>query len=175
MQCPLCRADFTDVLPLPSMLKDTRAWYAACLPRASLYLYRTVDRSRVCTPSAARGLTAEHVPVRFDAVDADGNGKLDKREVLEALKAQLPCDFRSLELCMDSLWEQWDPNHDGFIEVCVLITRSSSLTSPNVTPPPILTAVPRAVQDSRGAGGLRECQLSPGAGAHCLLPRHPRG
>ena len=82
----------------------------------------------------------------FAAVDANGDGKLSPPEVLEALKAHVPCDWRRLErdvlpsaqsqsrkLCESSrnpsdasaatrakargLFAAWDPDGDGFIEL----------------------------------------------------------
>ena len=82
----------------------------------------------------------------FAAVDANGDGKLSPQEVLEALKAHVPCDWRRLErdvlpsaqsqsrkLSESSrnpsdasaatrakargLFAAWDPDGDGFIEL----------------------------------------------------------
>ena len=54
----------------------------------------------------------------FRVVDGDGNGRLDKTELLEALKAQLPLDLRSLDQAAENgqLWAQWDPDGSGSIE-----------------------------------------------------------
>ena len=54
----------------------------------------------------------------FRVVDGDGNGRLDKTELLEALKAQLPLDLRSLDQAAENgqLWAQWDPDGSGTIE-----------------------------------------------------------
>ena len=64
----------------------------------------------------------------FAAVDANGDGKLSPGEVLEALKACVPCDWRRLERdvlprraagaarARRGLFDAWDPNGDGFIE-----------------------------------------------------------
>ena len=56
----------------------------------------------------------------FDVADLSGEGTLQRREVLEALKAQLPIDFVRLEAELeregpDSLWGQWDMNGDNSI------------------------------------------------------------
>merc|ERR1712070_681175 len=56
-------------------------------------------------------------------VDWDGNGKLSKKEVVEALKAQLPVDYRQLDAEIDdprspfnSYWKKWDRDGSGTIE-----------------------------------------------------------
>ena len=71
----------------------------------------------------------------FAAVDANGDGKLSPGEVLEALKANVPCDWRRLERDVlprsgaersntnkktrgkRALFHAWDPDGDGFIEL----------------------------------------------------------
>ena len=71
----------------------------------------------------------------FAAVDANGDGKLSPGEVLEALKANVPCDWRRLERdvlprsgaersntnkktrAKRALFHAWDPDGDGFIEL----------------------------------------------------------
>lgn len=59
----------------------------------------------------------------FRVVDWDGNGKLSKKEVVEALKAQLPVDYRQLDAEIDdprspfnSYWKKWDRDGSGTIE-----------------------------------------------------------
>jgi Ca2+-binding EF-hand superfamily protein len=51
----------------------------------------------------------------FKAVDADGNGKLSRAEVLEILRAICPVDWRRLEARAADLWQRWDANGDGEI------------------------------------------------------------
>eukprot|EP00039_Didymoeca_costata_P002433 m.60198 g.60198 ORF g.60198 m.60198 type:complete len:298 (+) comp11303_c0_seq1:255-1148(+) len=52
----------------------------------------------------------------FKAVDLDGNGGLSRQELMDALKTQLPVDWRKLEREMiPSHWDQFDPNGDGSI------------------------------------------------------------
>eukprot|EP00922_Rhytidocystis_sp_ex-Travisia-forbesii_P007174 GHVS01010457.1.p1 GENE.GHVS01010457.1~~GHVS01010457.1.p1 ORF type:complete len:269 (+),score=27.86 GHVS01010457.1:429-1235(+) len=53
----------------------------------------------------------------FWAVDLDSNGRLDKKEVVEVLKASLPIDWHILENRLDSLWMKWDKDGSGTIEV----------------------------------------------------------
>jgi len=59
----------------------------------------------------------------FRIVDNDGNGRLSKKEVVEALKAQLPIDFRRLDLEManpestfSNYWRVWDVDGSGSVE-----------------------------------------------------------
>ena len=52
----------------------------------------------------------------FKAVDQDGNGHLDMKEVLHVLRAQVPVDHDALEDHLPKLWKTWDPNGDGFIQ-----------------------------------------------------------
>ena len=52
----------------------------------------------------------------FKCVDADGNGKLSKYEVLEVLQAILPIDHRKLEQNVDALWSRWDKDGSGDID-----------------------------------------------------------
>ena len=92
-RCPVCRAPFDDALPVPDPRDDPGGWFAA--------------------------------------VDANGDGKLSPGEVLEALKARVPCDWRRLERDVlpraersrtkkktrRALFDAWDPDGDGFIEL----------------------------------------------------------
>lgn len=59
----------------------------------------------------------------FRVVDNDGNGRLSKREIVEALKAQLPIDFRRLDAEVDDpssefsrYWREWDVDGSGSVE-----------------------------------------------------------
>lgn len=56
----------------------------------------------------------------FDAVDLDGDGRLSRREVISALKAQLPIDNAKLDqAAIDPnhwMWQQWDSDGSGHIE-----------------------------------------------------------
>lgn len=49
----------------------------------------------------------------FAAVDVDGDGRLDRNEVVSVLKAQYRLDWRKLEQHIDSLWTRWDTNASG--------------------------------------------------------------
>lgn len=49
----------------------------------------------------------------FDAVDVDGDGRLDRTEVLTVLKAQYRLDWKKLEEHLDSLWDTWDQDGSG--------------------------------------------------------------
>jgi Ca2+-binding EF-hand superfamily protein len=59
----------------------------------------------------------------FKLVDIDGDGKLSKKEIIEALKAQLPIDYRLFENehILNQLWTIWDKDGSGFIEETELI------------------------------------------------------
>ena len=52
----------------------------------------------------------------FDAVDIDGNGTLDQREVLEIMQAQFPIDYKQAEVLVPKLWSQWDQDGNGTID-----------------------------------------------------------
>jgi Ca2+-binding EF-hand superfamily protein len=59
----------------------------------------------------------------FRVVDWDGNGRLSKKEVVEALKAQLPLDYRRIDAEFDDPrsafnqhWRKWDRDGSGTIE-----------------------------------------------------------
>jgi hypothetical protein len=113
--CPVCRAPFQGVLPVPNPRDDPDAWFAA--------------------------------------VDADGDGKLSPSEVVEVLRAQLPCDWRAIErqIVDDGAFRRWDPDGDGFIERWEMVRPGGLLdfvrrnfprdASPR-PPPPSLAAAP---------------------------------
>ena len=94
-ECPVCRAAFTDVLPVPDPSEDPDGW--------------------------------------FTCVDLNGDGRLSPGEIVEVLRAQIPCDWRAIEkdvMRRDSgsngkgktqtpkknLFDRWDPDGDGFVE-----------------------------------------------------------
>ena len=61
----------------------------------------------------------------FRAVDVDGNGKLSRKEVVEALKAQLRVDNKALDAAIadphGGFWRQWDKDGSGTIEKSELL------------------------------------------------------
>jgi len=63
----------------------------------------------------------------FRCVDSDGDGFLDKREVINILQAQLPVDSTRLEQEADSLWALWDINGDGKLSFEELTNSESGL------------------------------------------------
>ena len=84
-QCPICRAPFNGVLPVPSPETDPDGWFAA--------------------------------------VDVDGDGRLSPSEVLEALRAQIRCDWHAIERQLPKMWRKWDINGDGYVEKNELVSR----------------------------------------------------
>jgi len=56
----------------------------------------------------------------YRAIDVDGDGRLSRTEVIEALKAQLPTDNAMLEEALNDpnhwMWQQWDTDRSGYIE-----------------------------------------------------------
>ena len=84
-KCPICRAPFNGVLPVPSPGEDPDGWFAA--------------------------------------VDVDGDGRLSPSEVLEALRAQIRCDWHAIERQLPKLWRRWDINGDGYVEKNELVSR----------------------------------------------------
>jgi len=84
-QCPICRAPFNGVLPVPSPGEDPDGWFAA--------------------------------------VDVDGDGRLSPSEVLEALRAQIRCDWHAIERQLPKMWRKWDINGDGYVEKNELVSR----------------------------------------------------
>lgn len=60
-------------------------------------------------------------------VDATGSGTLDKRDVVEALKAQLPLNADKLEAHFDELWNRWDSDGSGDLSLDELFTEKNGL------------------------------------------------
>ncbi|EER01250.1 hypothetical protein Pmar_PMAR020156 [Perkinsus marinus ATCC 50983] len=52
----------------------------------------------------------------FRAVDLNGDGKLDKQEVMFVLKSTLPINYQRLEKDFDKLFRRWDTSGDGYIQ-----------------------------------------------------------
>ncbi|KAF4680944.1 hypothetical protein FOZ60_012759 [Perkinsus olseni] len=52
----------------------------------------------------------------FRAVDLNGDGKLDKQEVMFVLKSTLPINYQRLEKDFDKLFRRWDASGDGYIQ-----------------------------------------------------------
>ncbi|EER13043.1 hypothetical protein Pmar_PMAR015171, partial [Perkinsus marinus ATCC 50983] len=50
------------------------------------------------------------------AVDLNGDGKLDKQEVMFVLKSTLPINYQRLEKDFDKLFRRWDTSGDGYIQ-----------------------------------------------------------
>ena len=51
----------------------------------------------------------------FFCVDADGNGRLSRQQVVNILVRQFPIDSATLEQWLPTLWERWDPSGTGHI------------------------------------------------------------
>ena len=73
-------------------------------------------------------LAAEEPEAWFRVVDGNGDGMLNQREVLEALKAQFPVDHARLECDLPGLWPRWDPSGDGKIALAEFLGERGLLT-----------------------------------------------
>lgn len=60
-------------------------------------------------------LTSHTTVQWFEAVDQDGDGRLNRVEVMQVLKAQFRLDWRQLEERIDELWCRWDKDGSGDI------------------------------------------------------------
>eukprot|EP00927_Polykrikos_kofoidii_P056864 TRINITY_DN50952_c0_g1_i1.p1 TRINITY_DN50952_c0_g1~~TRINITY_DN50952_c0_g1_i1.p1 ORF type:complete len:341 (+),score=63.70 TRINITY_DN50952_c0_g1_i1:137-1024(+) len=69
----------------------------------------------------------------FKACDVDGDGRLSRDEIVEALKAQLPLDTAKVErLVRDNdadAWASWDADGSGFVEYNEIIRQDGGLLS----------------------------------------------
>lgn len=65
----------------------------------------------------------------FAVCDVDGNKRLSRREVVEALKAQLPLDNAALErfLTDEAKWRTWDADGSGSIEFAEIMDKDHGL------------------------------------------------
>ena len=65
--------------------------------------------------ASARGVPfpTEDANEWFRLCDVDGNGKLDKEQVLTVIRAQIPVDWRKIDKDLGSLWARWDPESSG--------------------------------------------------------------
>lgn len=63
----------------------------------------------------------------FAMVDHVGNGTLDRRDVVEALKAQLPIKTDRLEAHFDDLWRRWDTDGSGDLSLDELFNPKNGL------------------------------------------------
>ena len=80
----------------------------------------------------------------FAAVDTNGDGRLSKAEVLDALFSEVEADSRRLRRDVDALWSRWDADGNGFLderEVARLFEFVSREYCPRArAPPPSLDA-----------------------------------
>ena len=64
---------------------------------------------------------SEDVDRWFFCVDAEGDGRLSRQQVLDVLVAQFPIDHAKLEEAMPTLWERWDVDGSGYISKAELL------------------------------------------------------
>lgn len=72
------------------------------------------------------------------AIDIDGDGSLDRSEILEGLKAALPLDLAALEEAVESgvIWSKWDPDGDGHVDLHEFLAKvCTKLTAQPPEPP----------------------------------------
>jgi len=97
----------------------------------------------------------------FDAVDVDGDERLDRNEVLTVLKAQYRLDWRKLEEHLDEMWQHWDQDNSGDLKYEELFAENgliAYITGEHVatqfaveeTPPAYETSPPPPLTDSAG-------------------------
>lgn len=65
----------------------------------------------------------------FKFIDVDNNGEIDKLELVCALKATLPLDWRAIDRDVDSLFSRWDHNGDGKISYSEFISPGNGVLS----------------------------------------------
>ena len=58
---------------------------------------------------------SEDVDGWFFCVDAEGDGRLSRQQVLNVLVSQFPIDLAKLEEVVPVLWERWDADASGYI------------------------------------------------------------
>ena len=66
----------------------------------------------------------------YKLVDIDGDGHLSREEVVQALRALLPLDLGALDAATSSeeMWDAFDPDHSGTIELEELSCRGGLLS-----------------------------------------------
>jgi hypothetical protein len=66
----------------------------------------------------------------YKLVDIDGDGHLSREEVVQALRALLPLDLSALDAATSSeeMWDAFDPDHSGTIELEELSCRGGLLS-----------------------------------------------
>jgi len=84
----------------------------------------------------------------FDAVDADGNGGLDQKDVAAVLRTALEVDRVALVQTLPLLWSHWDHNGDGVLEYDAMMGPHGLFAYVRNTLPAISRA-PREVPDIR--------------------------
>lgn len=75
----------------------------------------------------------------FAAVDVDGDGKLSKEEVLNAMLSEVQADSHRLRRDVDALWARWDRDRSGYLdqnEVAALFEYVSREYAPRARAPP---------------------------------------
>ena len=71
----------------------------------------------------------EHPKEFFKFIDVDNNGEIDKLELVCALKATLPLDWRAIDRDVDNLFRRWDHNGDGKISYSEFISPGNGVLS----------------------------------------------
>ena len=104
--CPVCRAPYSGILPVPSIVDDPEGWFL-CVDLNGDGSLSQPEVREVTTPPPPPPPSSP--PPHWERLMRTGGVRVDTEGLWrrQVLKAQLPIDWRAFEGELPSLWGRW--------------------------------------------------------------------